>query len=617
MKKVKYAIGIFLLLLSIFIGSSGAGTPPKGGGASQPPASGTGQKQVAVYPFEAVGIDGTKGTVITNAVFRQLITSSKILVRDQASTQAAIESIGLSQSGHCADDSCKIEAGKILKAEKLIMGSVEMLDANYYTVSIRVVDVQTGRTEYSKSQDCPCQNIVAVRDLAITLTQTAVIPYLETGNASDSSGPNSTPPVSPPTTPPPAVVTPPEPQTGDIDISVNVPNADIYLDGQKQGNSSSSGKYKAKKIQAGQHKLTVTHPQYNTVDLMVNVGADRTNQVNVTMKGRPGSLAVSSTPSGAMVSVNGSYKGITPLNLSLDPGSYLVEVSMSGYTATSRQATIEGGGSSTVNIPLSKIEPITPAPPIAPVAPITPPRTTPVTPPPTAPPLPSGGKGGVMIYVSAGDFGMGYNEAMDPDELPFHRVYLDGYYIDKFEVTAGDYQTCLSEGGCPRPSGSGGGCNFGNSALSDNPMNCVDWEEARKFCQWAGKRLPTEAEWEKAARGTDNRLYPWGSQGPSCSTAIFDNGCGKKSTWPVGSKTNGASPFGVMDMAGNVFEWAADCYDSKYYMRSPKQNPYNSSGSKYHTLRGGSYKSDDKGIRLTARVGDRPSWDQVGFRCAK
>ena len=201
------------------------------------------------------------------------------------------------------------------------------------------------------------------------------------------------------------------------------------------------------------------------------------------------------------------------------------------------------------------------------------------------------------------------------------------YYIDRYEVTVERYERCVRDGGCSQDhfltADDVGSCNYGNGQRSEHPMNCVSWYGMEEYCTWVGKRLPTEAEWEKAARGTDGRTYPWGEARPTCSYAVMDDGgdgCGKGSTWPVGSKSKGVGPYGSHDLSGNVWEWCEDWYDEAYYSLSPRENPVNREKGKYRVLRGGSWYYDNpRNLR-----GDNPSLDvpwrrrkYCGGRCVR
>ncbi len=207
-----------------------------------------------------------------------------------------------------------------------------------------------------------------------------------------------------------------------------------------------------------------------------------------------------------------------------------------------------------------------------------------------------------MVLIPAGSFWMGCAPADKDcyeDEKPRHEVVLDAFYIDKTEVTVRQYRRCVPSGACTAP-GSGGYVNSKKPGREDHPVNYTDWHQASAYCRWAKKRLPTEAEWEKAARGTDDRIYPWGNQPPSCQYAVMrifrvGRGCGRKSTWPVGSKPAGASPYGVLDMVGNVREWVADYYDRDYYQTesSTDRNPSGPSDGEDRVFRGGGWSGDD------------------------
>jgi formylglycine-generating enzyme len=228
-----------------------------------------------------------------------------------------------------------------------------------------------------------------------------------------------------------------------------------------------------------------------------------------------------------------------------------------------------------------------------------------------------------LVGVPSGTFAMGSDRGYI-DERPGHEVYLDRFYIDRFEVTVAQYRACVTAGVCLAPA-AGDGFNWGHADRDAHPVNGVSWVDARAYCQWAGLRLPTEAEWEKAARGTDGRTYPWGEETASCDRAVMDAGgwgCGRDSTWPVGSKPQGVSPYGAHDMAGNVWEWAADWYDEEYYAHSPSRNPtgpVNSMGTG-RVLRGGSWTYYPYFLRATVRVGLTPAergMVDLGFRCAQ
>lgn len=230
-----------------------------------------------------------------------------------------------------------------------------------------------------------------------------------------------------------------------------------------------------------------------------------------------------------------------------------------------------------------------------------------------------------MVEVPAGEFLMGCNSSIDnqcyPDEKPQHKVYLDAFYIDKTEVTVGDYKKCVDAGVC-KPPACYSSRSWGKEGRENRPVDCVNWFKAKAYCEWAGKRLPTEAEWEKAARGTDGRKFPWGNEPASCTYAVMRTsraeGCGTANAWDVGSKPQGASPYGALDMVGNVAEWTADWYGAHYYKSSTDRNPTGPSGSRWRVVRGASF-FHRAGERASSRLSSTPSIGDydIGFRCAR
>jgi formylglycine-generating enzyme required for sulfatase activity len=222
--------------------------------------------------------------------------------------------------------------------------------------------------------------------------------------------------------------------------------------------------------------------------------------------------------------------------------------------------------------------------------------------------------GMVMVYVPEGSFLMGSDEG-DGDESPEHEVYLDGFWIDQTEVTNAMYAHCVDYGACERPNPSSS--YYGNSSYDEYPVIHVDWYQAQDYCQWAGRRLPTEAEWEKAARGDDGRIYPWGDESPSCNLANYSE-CAWD-TERVGSYAVGASPYGALDMAGNVWEWVADWYDSDYYDNSPSENPTGPSSGEGRVLRSGGWSTNPDLGRASNRNWSIPAGSMMGygFRCAR
>jgi formylglycine-generating enzyme required for sulfatase activity len=235
-----------------------------------------------------------------------------------------------------------------------------------------------------------------------------------------------------------------------------------------------------------------------------------------------------------------------------------------------------------------------------------------------------------MVHVPEGEFIMGCDCA-DVDERPQRPVHLDAFEIDRYEVTNIQYQRLLRGSGRDGPRRWAGRYLHLDSDRSPDwrgdeypsgeamyPAAGITWEEATEYCAWVGKRLPTEAEWEKAARGTDERAYPWGSTWDPDRANTLDQRLSYPA--PVGAYASGASPYGAMDMAGNVWEWASDLYDRRYYSWANDSNPSGpTSGTGERILRGGAWDSSPDQTRTSYRNATHffgPNF-RVGFRCAR
>lgn len=236
---------------------------------------------------------------------------------------------------------------------------------------------------------------------------------------------------------------------------------------------------------------------------------------------------------------------------------------------------------------------------------------TPTPPPQDRDPITARKDGMTQLYVSAGEFEMGSEEGSDA-ESPVHTVVLDAFWIDQFEITNAMYKICVAAGACDEPSAT---IDYNDAAYAAHPVVYVSWHDADAYCTWAGRRLPTEAEWEKAARGTGGRTYPWGEV-IIADLLNYDRSIGDST--PEGSYPDGASPYGALDMAGNVWEWVADWYGSDYYQSFPQENPTGPESGTYRVLRGGSWVSSANFVRAAYRHYDGPvsASHYVGFRCA-
>ncbi len=226
--------------------------------------------------------------------------------------------------------------------------------------------------------------------------------------------------------------------------------------------------------------------------------------------------------------------------------------------------------------------------------------------------------GSIMVYVPAGSFPMG-SETGEPDERPIRDVHLDAYYLDKYEVSWAQWKSSglpYSEertSRLPAPRAPDWGL------VDTDPVTFVSWEYAQQYVAWAGKRLPTEAEWEKAARGVDGRTYPWGDDSPTFERAVWnDHPTAKESIAPAECCAAGASPYGAVNMAGNVYEWCQDVYRADYYSTAPAENPRFDGEGRYRVLRGGAFVLGPEDLRSAMRYRllpqDRAGY--LGFRAA-
>jgi iron(II)-dependent oxidoreductase len=233
---------------------------------------------------------------------------------------------------------------------------------------------------------------------------------------------------------------------------------------------------------------------------------------------------------------------------------------------------------------------------------------------------------GGMVLVPAGEFLMGSDPHRDraagPQEQPQHRVFLDAFKIDRYEVSNVEYLRYVLATGADWPQFWRGKPFADKMAL--HPVINVSWEEADAYCRWVGKRLPTEAEWEKAARGDDGRMFPWGDEPAGwIKSNIAHPGSKRGAKYPplanIDRYDKGVSPYGVYQLAGNVSEWVSDWFDPEYYRRSPDRNPQGPERGDLKVFRGGSWNEDPEVARSAGRNGGEPARRSylTGFRCAQ
>ena len=375
------------------------------------------------------------------------------------------------------------------------------------------------------------------------------------------------------------------------------------------GYSSTGGwNWERSDLKPGSYRVVAGAKGYVNSERDVTLSVDDLQTVKLVLE-RPGNLLVTGTPAGAQVEVTGpggfsAVKGF-PLSVKGAPGgTYRVKVSRAGYKSAERGAEVRAGATTKVEVKLEK-------------------EASAVT----------GGKAGlVWVRISGGSFRMGSTEGSS-SEKPVHGVQVSSFSLLKSEVTVAQYGVCVKVGACSQPDTSSSYCNWGKAGRGRHPLNCVDWKQARKFCGWAGGRLPSEAEWEYAARsGGKARKYPWGNEAATCSRAVMDDGktkgsagtetggCGEDRTWPVCSKPSGNSAQGLCDLAGNVWEWVEDCWHTSYTGAPSSGEAWTSNCSDaYRVIRGGCWGNVAGYLRAAYRLrftpGDR--YRSLGFRCAR
>ena len=414
--------------------------------------------------------------------------------------------------------------------------------------------------------------------------------------------------------PTPTPLPPPAPK---ITITTTPPGATVYVN-DTQCDTTTPTEITLDEIgaEAQQVKVEVRLNGYKSAQSLcaLKAGSPMT-QFQFSLEKIPqASITVTTDPPGAKVYVNGKEcPGTTPTEIALDEigaeaQQVKVEVRLDEYRSAVDSCFLKAGDPPhPFQFTLEKLNQPPPAP-------------SPVPPPPNIPPPPVGAlrtnpkDGAELIPIPAGEFLMGSADT-DPDadiaEKPPHTVNLDAFSIYKYDVTVAQYRKFCDATGRQLPTPPEWGWH------DDHPMVNVNWEDAKAYADWAGMRLPTEAQWEKAARGADGRLYPWGNawEGGKCGNSVGQQ-AGKTS--PVGSFVAGASLYGVQDMAGNVWQWCADWYSGTYYRNSPVQNPAGPATGIQRVLRGGGWSEvQTASFRVTNRGRNLPSiWNNSnGFRC--
>jgi formylglycine-generating enzyme required for sulfatase activity len=379
-------------------------------------------------------------------------------------------------------------------------------------------------------------------------------------------------------------------QAGALEVLTKPAGVKIEVDGVPMGTSPQ----KLPRLRVGKHKVAVSHDDYQRVERDVTIDYEQLAKLEIELPPRPARLVITSSPGQAEFWVANRKLGLTVWAGELPPGKHLLRVAKDGYEDKLFDLLLGPNEAKSLDAALKKWDL------------------------------------GEMVLIPAGEFWMGSDE--NADEKPRRRVHLDAYYIDKYEVTNAQFKAFADARGYGRQelwSPDGWRWRSGNSITQPSswthgkwnepkqPVVSVSWYEAEAFCRFGGKRLPTEAEWEKAARGTDGRKYPWGEQWDASRANSSESKLGKPAV--VGSYPGGVSPYGAHDMAGNAWEWVADWYAADYYQQSPERNPTGPASGQSRVLRGGSWHYDPILLRSAARGLVTPvnRYSSIGFRCGR
>ncbi len=389
-----------------------------------------------------------------------------------------------------------------------------------------------------------------------------------------------------------------KPNYGHVTVLTTPEGADVFLDGKYVGKSPR----RIGDLLRIKHWIKVNQTGYKPWEQEIKLDEEKaTEEIKITLekihlpdghdnhekgdcqtkchdlKQSGATLEISSTPSDATVYLNGENKGKTPLKVHLYPNKYKLEIKKSDYEPQEKEITLDAKQKLNLDFTLK---------------------------------YQYSQEG--MAYIPAGEFEMGDPRGAS-EEKPAHKVYLDAFYIDKFEVTNAQYRTFVKETGYRQPS-----YQYDRKWGADKkPVIGVSYEDAEAYAEWAGKRLPTEAEWEKAAKSGKIQRYPWGNKWQPAYANTLESR--KGGTAEVGSYLQDATPYGVYDMLGNVAEWCSDWYSLAYYQSSPKRNPKGPPKGRTKVIRGGSWNTAGKSIGISTRNSLSPKvrLNSVGFRCVK
>ena len=561
---------------------------------------------VAVFniEFKRVRMPGPVREALRDYIETRLTASGVYEVVPPGQLKRALSKQKIKSYRRCYKESCQIRIGEELSADRTLSTRVTRIGQTCM-VSMKLYHLKRMTSEKGETARGKCTEQGIMKSLRAVVTKLA----RGSGGSTGSGGPG--PALGGPQVSGGAVTK----ALARLIVKIRPAPARVRVTGPGGFSATGGATWERADLKPGTYQVVAGASGYATTTRTATLNADDLKTLTITLE-RPGTLIVLGKPAGANTEITGPggfsvVKGL-PVKVSGAPrGTYHVKVTREGYRTEERDAVVQPSKTTTVNVALAR----------------------------------SGGavgKAGIKwVAILGGSFNMG-STVGGGDERPIHPVTLSTFYMMKNEVTVDQYRACVTAGGCT--SNHLGGyewpgkkystsefCNWPHANRGSHPINCVNWAQARAFCAWAGGRLPTEAEWEYAARGRGlPREYPWGNEAATCARAIIGHkgtcttqnpcGCGKNTTWPVCSKRAGNTVQGLCDMAGNVWEWVEDCWHNDYNGAPANGSAWtgNCVGT-YRILRGGAGNRTTKLLRSAYRYRLHPiyRYDYLGIRCAR
>ena len=566
---------------------------------------------VVVHPVECVSWRCGAGfrNALTDRITSALTKGRKFKPVDRGNLQKALGEQLKCRKGirkGIISRECLIQAGRVMQARKMITGRlVKIGTKNNYQLTLGITDLATVKNERSVSEDCWGCGQRALLGLADRATD--LLTGFKKGSgkrpprpAVGGGGEEKLPPVAP--------------ELGNLRVEGSPRGARLLVKGPAgfKGPGRATLPRTWQGVPAGTYEIKVWAEDHKAQKARVVVVPDRTGLASVDLIKNHGTLTVGGKPPGALVVVTGPrwYRkkwGLTAGHTlrRVPNGSYTVTVSRTGYAGFQKQVQVTGN-EARVDVALKTAEAARAAGRVV-----------------------KGTAGMAWVRIPGGSFQMGSTRGT-PDERPVHTVKLATFRLSKTEVTVAQYRACVAAGRCSSP-GTGPLCNWAHGGREAHPINCVSWKQARTFCAWSGGRLPSESQWEYAARSAGRAIvYPWGDATATCTQAIMGHprtctdgdpcGCRQNRTWPVCSRPAGNTAQGLCDMAGNTWEWIADCWYKSYTGAPGNGRARNRGKCRRRFMRGGSWGSRADSLRAAFRYRFPPHrkyHEHYGFRCAK